>query len=350
MTVSFYIGSHYSTEQQFEHSFERTAELNIVKEMWTKCRTARTHFAVIFNVHEPPADMIILSSQGLGVADIKSHGGIISGFENSTWEFHKVDSSYGVVTSGSHLNPFVQVSRYRAKIHNDMPYFANRHARKFPNWLLDRDFYDQGAVFFSDPSVDFSQVALSDSAAKPWFELHKLRDVAEWAHSLVFGNQYRLTTEQIEHLVKDFFHAKPYKDIEGYLDTSQPFGYLWLDTEQELPLAYPLRLPETFVGRSARQCSVVLDSQQYPYVSRKHAQIKRTAAGVYLLNCDNSSGTWVNGERVGSRKQRQLRPDDKITFGAKESTCTLIYRLNSPEEIKTMEDVPSQKHSDFQID
>lgn len=47
-------------------------------------------------------------------------------------------------------------------------------------------------------------------------------------------------------------------------------------------------------------------------VSRRHAQLRRTAAGWEILDLDSTNGTWVNGWRV---ERATLHPGDELWLG-----------------------------------
>ncbi len=75
---------------------------------------------------------------------------------------------------------------------------------------------------------------------------------------------------------------------------------------------------EVVIGREPTTCQIVLDSNLYSTVSRRHASIKpsRTPDGkISYLLCDNNSanGTYLNGSRL--QGCQELHPGDRIIFG-----------------------------------
>jgi ABC transport system ATP-binding/permease protein len=63
------------------------------------------------------------------------------------------------------------------------------------------------------------------------------------------------------------------------------------------------------LGR-APDCDIYL---QHPTVSRLHAEIRRAGSSMEVVDRDSNNGTYVNGERIRSRK---LGPKDRLTFGS----------------------------------
>lgn len=67
---------------------------------------------------------------------------------------------------------------------------------------------------------------------------------------------------------------------------------------------YPLAKP-IVIGR-APECDIVLD---LPQISRRHAQLRPTAAGVVVEDLGSSNGLWINDRQVA---QGTLRPGDEL--------------------------------------
>jgi ABC transport system ATP-binding/permease protein len=70
-----------------------------------------------------------------------------------------------------------------------------------------------------------------------------------------------------------------------------------------------LTKPLMTLGR-ADECDVHL---AHPTVSRHHADVRRSASGIEIIDRGSNNGTFVNGERIRSRK---LRPKDRLTLGS----------------------------------
>ncbi|TZE83110.1 FHA domain-containing protein [Calorimonas adulescens] len=73
---------------------------------------------------------------------------------------------------------------------------------------------------------------------------------------------------------------------------------------------------DTIIGRG-EDCDIVLNN---PFISSKHARIKRGMMGFYIEDLKSTNGTIINGKKIeGSRK---LRDKDVIMVGP----VKLIYR------------------------
>lgn len=69
-----------------------------------------------------------------------------------------------------------------------------------------------------------------------------------------------------------------------------------------------LTQPITVVGRSARQCDLVLD---HTSISKQHCMLVKTDGLVYLRDLGSTNGTRVNGQRV---IRGALLPGDLLSF------------------------------------
>jgi hypothetical protein len=160
-----------------------------------------------------------------------------------------------------------------------------------------------------------------------------LDELSDWAYSLELGRGHKLSRSQIELLATKLFATEPWVEIEGHLESKEPYGCLWMlvDNKEVAPLA--LDQDEMTIGRSP-EVGLMLDPNAYPLVSRQHATISRRANAVILTDLESKHGTWVNGERVNNTAGQMLKPGDQIILGTcntqKEpghGACTLIYRL-----------------------
>ncbi len=67
------------------------------------------------------------------------------------------------------------------------------------------------------------------------------------------------------------------------------------------------------VGRDADHCQIVFANQQYPMVSRRHAEIRWTTRGWMVWDLNSSYGTFANGQKVAAPHLIAL--NDRIQFG-----------------------------------
>lgn len=83
-----------------------------------------------------------------------------------------------------------------------------------------------------------------------------------------------------------------------------------------------LTRPQALVGRSV-ECDIRFDD---PHVSRRHASLVHRGGTVYVQDLDSTSGTYVNGVRVGG--PHVLWPGDVVSFAGVE--LRLGPELGSP--------------------
>lgn len=351
MTLSVYISRNENTDEErgFEHPFERSAALQAAKLLWKNYATSKTHFALVANIETPPIDLVIVSSNGLGIIDLKDYSSPVGGKHDTPW--HVLNES-GVPTmqlkSGVHLNPFEQVKNYRRRVYGRLRGFVERNPRGVPAWIMRDRFYIQACVMFTAQKFDLRKIMIDPAVGRPWFNLKWLDEVSDWAYSLDFGRGHKLTETQIHTIATDFFGTQPWTEIEGHLDSSDPFGYLWIVSDgKEL---YPLTLDqdEMILGRSPT-ATLMLDSNTYPLVSRQHAIIRRRADKIYLSDLNSKHGTWVNGVRVDDTTGVSLKHGDQITLGKcsddsekiETGACRLIYKKISRRVDVTVSEVIS---------
>lgn len=82
--------------------------------------------------------------------------------------------------------------------------------------------------------------------------------------------------------------------------------------------SFPIETEHVSIGRLAANDVTLVDSN----VSRRHAQIVRSAEGFEVVDLDSTNGTLVNDEPV---RRRVLADGDRITLG----TVTVVFRDGS---------------------
>lgn len=75
--------------------------------------------------------------------------------------------------------------------------------------------------------------------------------------------------------------------------------------------SFPLHKRETVIGREEEVDVSLLDDR----ISRRHARLVIDDEGVWLEDLESRNGTYLNGERLSSR--RRVRDGDKIQLGAR---------------------------------
>ena len=108
---------------------------------------------------------------------------------------------------------------------------------------------------------------------------------------------------------------------------------------------FALKKPKTVIGRDATTCDIAIDStRQSRMVSKVHAIFHCNKNGlsgefeVFLVDCNSTNGTYVNGKRV--RSSTEIKDNDLITFGRfsktkhSKRTSELEYIITVPQTVK----------------
>jgi signal transduction histidine kinase len=89
----------------------------------------------------------------------------------------------------------------------------------------------------------------------------------------------------------------------------------WVDAHGK-ELKFTLERDEVLIGRRSDSDIVFA----YPFVSRQHAKLIKSAAGYSILNLSEAHGTYVNGSRI---ERQQLQSGDRINLG--QGRIELLY-------------------------
>jgi RsiW-degrading membrane proteinase PrsW (M82 family) len=101
---------------------------------------------------------------------------------------------------------------------------------------------------------------------------------------------------------------------------------------------YPLSpTQEMRIGRES-SCQIILDSAQYPSISRTHAVLRPLASGDWeVCDLNSANGTLVNGQRLYGCQR--LQSGDRITVG--QNAVTFLFAIEAPAEaIRDREFIP----------
>jgi hypothetical protein len=334
MTISLYISRDRATglERGFEFPYEREAIRQIAQNLWCRYHSSRNHYALIANVEQPAIDLVILSEQGLGIADLKNYARPLEGStdRNPWWFLDEHGRRKKAVETSHYPNPFQQVRQYRESLRNHLIPFIQTQDHGLPPLQSSDSFHFQTAVVFTAQKFDVNRLVI-DPAHQSWFSLLWLDDVAGWAYSLCFGHDYRLSRAQIDLLAERFFGVTPWTEIDGFLEGRETYGYLYIIVDGKQTGSLCLDQDEMIIGR-ALDIGLSLPSDTYPQVSRRHACIRRVPAGVTVKDLASTNGTCLNGTRLAPDTEYLLRFGDRIVLGsdgtgaqAPAGSCQLIY-------------------------
>lgn len=327
---------------------EVMAAREIVKSLYATFNHLETLYAVVANLRQPNADMVIVTERGLGVVELKHYAGHIW-IDPSSGRWYAGKS---LIQSGSFPDPHVQVQVYAENIRKDLLLLLPIEVRE-----KDDQSMIQTAICFTHPDslVDEIQGAAQrryrpgTGLLAPWEQFSVLtpKEVPTWTTELRFGEKwggrhrdrpYRLSAEQIETIVGEWLNATEWTEIANLMPTTQPYGYLILIEGDERPLVFGLDRDEMLIGRDPKTCDIVIPAR-YTAVSReKHACLTRTLEGVFIQDVGSRYGTYINGERV--QKRQLTGPAQQITLGGGDASdravCLLQFQKESPALTPTM--------------
>src|SRR6185436_5941527 len=84
------------------------------------------------------------------------------------------------------------------------------------------------------------------------------------------------------------------------------------------------------VGRDPAVCHYFFSQEQWPMVSRKHAEFRLEQGRCTVSDANSRFGTFVNGERIASAKE--VRVGDHVQLGAGGPILRIISIEQSPAE------------------
>lgn len=93
------------------------------------------------------------------------------------------------------------------------------------------------------------------------------------------------------------------------------------------------------VGRDQADCQVVFESDKFPMVSRRHAELRWDGGKWYLVDLNSSYGTYANSERVS--QPRPLAIGDVLQFGTQGPTVRVIWFEVIPNSLGAQPPSPS---------
>lgn len=293
MTVKIFV-SRDSEERPWapDYTHEVRAAQEIAKKLWQAFHHQQQLYTLIANLHEPCADMVIVTERGLGIVELKNHAGRISIDPSGMW-----CANGRRIESGIHADPHQQVQAYGEIVRQKTLQFI------LPKWLQ-RDsqqwntFKFQTTVCFTHPDVELEDARLTLSQAHPgqrapWesdFSVSTLPEITEWATRLRFQvamgrnrrfEPYRLEPNTILNVVTLCLGAMEWSEIHSLMPTGEPYGYLVLREDNEKTQMFNLHQDEIHIGRDPDRCDVVIPGR-FLRVSRIHARMTRRVDGVML--------------------------------------------------------------------
>lgn len=327
------------------HEHEATAAIGLIQRLHEALHHEAATYAVLANLHQPSADIVVMTELGLGVVELKHYPGRLS------VSFGDWYASNQLVKSGTgYANPREQVQAYATRIRHDL---AGHIAGM---WSLRSDevatkLKIQTAVCFTNPDIEIAAEIKSeierDAAVngRRWsaFQLVAPAGFPTWVSALRFGMEkdrsaqfapQRLSPKQIDAFARAYFECDQWAEIRNLMPSAAPFGYLTLYNPNRQPQLFPLRQTEMVAGRDSDRCDIKIP-ETFRRTSRRHAQFTRIGNDVWVRDLGSTHGTFVNGKRVTSALR--LKPGQHIAFGGvttDDVTCDFVFTTQLPQEFQ----------------
>lgn len=209
--------------------------------------------------------------------------------ENKTFSVSRVyvPNEYAVYLSPQDRERFAD---YEGALAKELSGYLLEHARREKLALLSRPAIE----FRMDDRLRLGEFGIQTRMVQPPEEEHPGPGRGEMGHTMVYSAAERL--------------EEPLEDRRGAAGTA----LVLVDGRRMV-----LEGTRALVGRS-RECEIVVED---PNVSRKHAEIERTADGWAVRDLDSTNGVIVNGRRIV--RPHPLRPGDRMEIGTSEIVFAL---------------------------
>ncbi len=331
-----------------DHSHETTAAIELVRQLWLVFNHQPATYAILANLHQPNADLVIITERGIGVVELKHYPGHIAGGAKDTWYADTIPIKAG----SAYTNPHDQVQSYANQLRQQMMSSLSAW------WLLsDRPLWGKfkihTAVCFTHPNAVIDDATRSLERTRQRFTYQKSWErfrilspdkFTDWVVALRFEvdqgrtrnfEAYHLTGGQIVDVATRVLRGTEWSEINSLMPTGQPYAYLSV-RENGIPiLSLSLDREENILGRDAQQCNLVIPDK-YSRVSRANARISRTIEGIFIEDLGSRHGTFVNGRRITARQR--LVDGQQIMLGGMDQSdkvCLLEFSLKPKTTAKT---------------
>jgi hypothetical protein len=335
------------------HSHEATGAVTLLQRLYAKFADDAHPYVVIANLHQPSADLLVITELGMGVVELKHNAGRLQ-VQGETW----LTAEHGPVRSGTpsqgYANPRQQVQSYTSQIREILVSYCTNWW-SVPVRTLNKILRVQSAVCFTKPTLvipDDAKLAIISAADADYsrlgrFDLLVPPEFPAWVAALRFEvsqgaaahyQPCRLESRQIARLI-DHFQGTEWGAVQALMPSDRAYAYLIIRPEQQEAQIFSLHTLDFQAGRSASNCALTVP-RGYGKVSRVHAQFNRYGDEIWLQDLQSSHGTYVNGVRVGQAVI--LKPGDLITLGGPAPepgvyTCEFVRRL--PDDVLATETV-----------
>lgn len=337
MTVKIFIPQVEEKNQEYNWHHERRALIDLARSIYKLYHASAKFYAIVVSIKSPPADVIIITEDGLGVIELKNYGGWLWGDNQTHWTVTgggKTDRiEAGQKNNQARLNPLQQVNDYTATLKYCLKQSAPSKFTLIPAWLPTARW--QTTVCFTK-KIRWDKKSLRVN--QPGFQITTLDTIAEWVATLAFGNGKQLTQNEILFVIS-LLGCREWPEAEHICSPGVLYGYLWVLEDGRESWRMVLDQDDMCLGRDP-ECGALRLDETYSRVSRHHAQIRREGDKIFIYDGyreeGSTNGTFVNkGQRVDRITGHELKEGDKIVLGdcddkechhPKKGTCVLYFR------------------------
>lgn len=310
----------------------------MLKKAWMDFNHLHELYAILVNLRDPSADMLVMRERGIGVLELKHVFGELWIDPDGPWT---VDSR--PIHAGVHKNPREQVRSYAQKIRPKViDYILPEYLPKTDEQRNKLKF--QTGVCFTNPNINLqrAQKYLNGHRpdCEPWeeFSIFGMNFSTAWIRELRFrlshdsSRRYvpvRLDPGLIVKIATEDLGCVLWEEMHLAMPPGNSYGYLILEDAQEKKV-FNLVEDHTVVGRS-HECDIALP-ERFGRVSKRHCAIQRSLEGIQIVDLESKNGTYLKGRRI--KILNPIMDGDTIILGgpsAGEKACALRYEANNKE-------------------
>ena len=356
MTLKIYVAKD-SKDREWppNNSHEAEACEWMLQKAWFGFNHLPELYAIIVNLEDPSADIVVIREIGLGVLEMKHHSGEITVDRDGTWWAGNLR-----IHSGNRRNPREQVRSYakqlRGKIIHELLPARLQTTRE--DW---HELKFQTGVCFTNPLAKLLEIKKSLDEKPPelesWEDDFSVMDInyfTPWVRKLRFElaedppNNYapiHLEREKIIKITTEVLEAVEWDEMIAAMPEGNPYGHLVLEdiTGREV---FNLTKDHSTTGRS-HQCDFVLPSR-YGRVSKHHLSIDRDINGIAITDLSSLNGTFINDQPIEKQRPYKLENGATLSLGGlstRNKACVLTFERHG--EIPDETTVTEQGTRDF---
>lgn len=254
----------------------------------------------------PQLDALLLGQNFVAILELKSYFDPIEAKHlNGRW-YAVGKRARQPVLGGTHKNPYLQAKHTR-------PLWVAYLAELMPAITAEAWHHLQTFILF-DPYLHPRSTINIPGTERKWLQFHSIGALPELIYSSP-SEQLGLTNEA-QHLLVDALGARPWDEIDHFLDTLT--GYIHVLEPGQPLLRYPLPLwAEWTLGRSRSQPHHI--RLRHARVSSTHLQLIAQRGGIKVVDLVSKNGTFlVDGETKTALQEGWLTDSQRLLLGGRD--------------------------------